>query len=159
MDSNMQLRIASYCDPETICHLCGSAWGLRSSVNPRICLPRSLLKSIDITEVTIEAVKEDMLLIQELLRDEPKWITEIWSTMSDYLCGERRSYPRKAFRRPPSGSIPHRMTFTEAREPNTWAMHKPPSRTRFRQHEIFRMNRLQLIVWKRHAPTAIALIY
>jgi len=159
MDSNMQLRIASYCDPQTICHLCGSAQGFRSSIKPTICLPRALLKSLELNTVTLETLQEEMLFMQDVLMDDPKWITELWSTMSDYLCGERTSYPRKAFRRPPSGSVPHRMTFEEARDPKTWMIHKPLSRTRCRQHEIFRMDRLRLRVWKRSAPTAIALIY
>jgi hypothetical protein len=159
MDSNMQLHISSYCDPNSICNLCASAQGIRSNIKLGICLPRALLRSIDIMENSIESIQSDMTLIYDLLQDDPLWITEIWRVMSDYLYRENIPYRRNAFRRPPTGSLVHRMTLAEARDPLTWSSGKKLYKSKILQHEIYRMDRIHLRMWRKHAPTAIALIY
>lgn len=160
MDENQQLCIAAYCDPPSLYNLHQTSSNL-STLQMAICLPRTLIKALGIDDATPATIQEDVCIMQDLLRGEPQWVTQLWSIMSDHLYHETPPLRRGAFRRPSTGWIPQNMTLHEARRPETWGREQESARypARLLQHEVYRIDRLHLKRWRRNAPTAVALIY
>ena len=163
LDRYLQLRIAGYCDPMSLCCLSRTDREWSALPTSALCLPRALLNMLEIRECDL---REDMSLVRSLLRSDPKWVTELWAVLSDSLCQEKISRCRRGFCRPPSGQAPTRISLQDARSLHTWegpyrrpVQRHPSAPHLMLHHEVYRMDRLRMRLWKQLAPTAIALIY
>lgn len=165
LDCNLQMSIASYCEPRSLSCLCQVSHNIctRLQRTLAICLPRALAHALEVS-TSLEILRDDMEMVRTILQKEHAWITCLWLCISDNLCQQVTSPHRGAFRRPAAGLIPTHLSFDAARQVHTWRMASPEvlrshSRCRLLQHEVYRIDRLRLKVWKKHAPLAIALIY
>ena len=157
LDTNLLLVIGVYCDPCTLSHLRRSSNAM-AVLKTGICLPGVILKALGIDSTSMATIHDDICIMRDVIHEDPTWIFELWTVISDYLYHETPAIRRGAYRRPPTGRIPRVISLTEARCAATWATNTG-YKVRALRHEIYRLGRFHMRMWKRHAPTAIALIY
>ena len=167
LDSNIQLRIAGYCNPRGICAWCQTCREAKRTVSRAIplCLPYTLCNLIGIQYDSTEVVEKDMHCLQEYLLETPCEIVFVWKEISDALCRIRPPPHRGAYRRQSNGFNPIHMDIQTAKQLSSWESisKQPRLQSSFKgswfHHEVYRMDRLRVRVWRKNAPLAMSLIY
>lgn len=163
----MQLRIAGYCNPNGICALCQTSREANRAVSRAIplCLPYTLCNLIGIQYDSTAAIHDDMRFLQDYLLETPCEIVSVWKQISDELCRIRPSPHRGAYRRPSNTIVPIHMDIGMAKQLSSWQSIskqtnlQPKLKGRWFHHEVYRMDRLRVRVWRKKAPLAMSLIY